>query len=175
MEEESIQIALTAKAGLGTGASLSLRLVTSGGQRHITATAGDAGALIGMLLDTTSVKGGELSLDAVMPPVGADMQRNANAPDYAGELIIRKCTILNQPFFTRLFSAGSPGGMVDLMRGQGITPDTVHIPFRVGGDVVTIHDARATGPALGALRLTVILIAPATRSRSRARWHRSTA
>jgi hypothetical protein len=48
-----------------------------------------------------------------------------------------------------LFSSGSPGGFVDLMRGQGIVLDSVHVPFRINGDVVTVHDARATGPSVG--------------------------
>jgi hypothetical protein len=142
-------VGLYAKVGLSSTASLVVRLVSSAGQRHLTATAGDAGAVIRTLLDYQSVKGGELSLDATMPPVGTDAQKNSPVPDYSGELIIRNCTILNQPFFARLFSSGSPGGMVDLMRGQGIVLDNVHIPFRISGDVVTIRDARATGPSLG--------------------------
>ncbi len=39
--------------------------------------------------------------------------------------------------------------MADLLKGQGISLDSVHIPFKMNGDVITIHDARATGPSLG--------------------------
>ncbi len=140
---------LSAKAGITKTASIAISITSSDGQRRLTATAGDAGAIIRALFDYSSVKGGELSLQATMPPVGTEIQKNANTPDYAGELTIRNSTILNQPFFARLFSSGSPGGVVDLMRGQGIVMDSVHVPFRISGDVITIHDARATGPSLG--------------------------
>ena len=124
-------------------------MVPSGSGRRLTAKAADAGAVIGALLDTTSVKGGNLSLDATLPPVSAETQKSSAGPDTAGELIIRNCTVLNQPFFTRALSSGSPSGVADLVKGQGIALDSVHIPFRMSGDVITIHDARATGPSLG--------------------------
>jgi hypothetical protein len=124
-------------------------MVPSGSGRRLTAKAADAGAVIGALLDTTSVKGGDLSLDATLPPVSSETQKSSAGPDTAGELIIRNCTVLNQPFFTRALSSGSPSGVADLVKGQGIALDSVHIPFRMSGDVITIHDARATGPSLG--------------------------
>lgn len=142
-------VAASAKAGLGAAGSLTVRMVSSGGQRQLTATAGDAGTVIGALLDTTSVRGGELSLTATLPPVSAETQKGPAKGETAGELIIRNCTVLNQPFFTRVISSGSPGGMADLVKGQGISLDSVHIPFRMSGDLVTIHDAHATGPSLG--------------------------
>lgn len=142
-------VTLSARAGLTTTSSLTVRMAPSGGQRHLTATADDAGAVVGALLDTTSVKGGTLSLDATLPPVSAENQKSTGTSDTAGELILRNCTVLNQPFFTRVVSSGSPGGMTDLMKGQGIALDSVHIPFRMNGDVVTIYDAHATGPSLG--------------------------
>lgn len=140
---------LSAKAGLTRTASLTVNVTSSETQRRLTITAGDAGEAVRALLDYASVKGGELSVEATMPPVSADTQKNGTVPDYAGEVTIRNCTVLNQPFFARLASSGSPGGVVNLMRGQGIVFDSVHIPFRISGDVVTIHDARATGPSVG--------------------------
>jgi hypothetical protein len=142
-------VSLSARAGLTTTSSLTVRMAPAAGRRRLTATADDAGAVVGALLDTTSVKGGTLSLDATLPPVGAENPKNPGTAETTGELIIRNCTLLNQPFFTRVISSGSPGGMADLVRGQGIVLDTVHIPFRMSGDVVSIHDARATGPSLG--------------------------
>ena len=142
-------VTLTARAGLTPTTSLAVKMVSSGGQRHLTATAGDAGSVVRALLDTGSVKGGELSVDATLPAVSAEMQKGISPSDTTGEVVIRNCTILNQSFFTRLSSSGSPGGVADLVRGQGIALDTVHIPFRISGDVVSIHDARATGPSLG--------------------------
>ncbi len=123
--------------------------ITGDSQRRLAATAGDAGLLISGLLGYSIIKGGELSLQATLPPIGAISRTESNTTDFAGELVIRNCTILNQPFLTRLFSSGSFGGFMDLMRGQGIALDSVHIPFRVDGDIITIHDAHASGPSIG--------------------------
>ncbi|HEY3638218.1 MAG TPA: AsmA-like C-terminal domain-containing protein, partial [Rhizomicrobium sp.] len=134
------------KAGLTKTASLSVNMTASNGQRHLTANAEDAGTLVRTLLNYQSLKGGELSLDATAPMTSPESQKSA---DYSGELVIRNATLLNQPFIARLFSSGSPGGLVDLMQGQGIVLDRVHIPFRLNDDVITVHDATATGPSIG--------------------------
>jgi hypothetical protein len=98
------------------------------------------------LLGTASIRGGELALNATMPSAAS---RGPGVPDYAGTLTIKNCTVLNQALLTRLFSSGSPGGVVDLVQGQGIAMSSIDIPFRVNDDVIDIHDARAQGPSLG--------------------------
>jgi hypothetical protein len=35
------------------------------------------------------------------------------------------------------------------MSGNGIVLDSVRVPFRISGDIVDIHDARASGPSVG--------------------------
>jgi hypothetical protein len=112
-------------------------------------TAGDAGLLIKGLLGYASIKGGELTLQATMPPISALSRTDAKLSEVSGELIVRDCTILNQPMLTRLFSSGSFAGALDLLRGQGISLDSLHIPFRIDADVIAIHDARASGPSVG--------------------------
>jgi hypothetical protein len=95
------------------------------------------------------MKGGQLDVQASIPAASSDPRRTSGVPDYAGELTIKDCTILNQPFLTRLFTAGSPGGLFNLMSGNGIVLDTLRIPFRITGDIIDIHDARASGPSVG--------------------------
>jgi hypothetical protein len=138
---------LTASGAVEKAAPFAASIVPIDNQRRITLTAGDAGLFVKGLLGFSSVKGGQLSLHAVMPALAA--RPDQTVPDYTGELIIHDCTILNQPFLARLFSSGSFGGILDLMRGQGISMDTVDVPFRINGDIVTIHDARASGPSIG--------------------------
>jgi hypothetical protein len=84
-----------------------------------------------------------------MPAASGDPRRASGAADYSGELMIKDTTILNQPFVARLFAAGSPGGFFNLMSGNGIALDSVRIPFHINGDIVEIHDARASGPSVG--------------------------
>jgi hypothetical protein len=49
----------------------------------------------------------------------------------------------------RLFTAGSLGGLANLMQGQGIVVDTLEVPYSSRNGVISVHDVRATGPALG--------------------------
>jgi hypothetical protein len=69
--------------------------------------------------------------------------------DYAGTLTMRDFKIENQPFFSRLFAAGSLGGLVDLMRGAGIAIDSLEMPFSAKNNVINIRDAHANGPSIG--------------------------
>lgn len=140
---------LQATGNLTKTAPLIASIAEGDKQRSITVTAGDAGALIRGLLGYSSVKGGELSVHATMPPLTAESHKNPNVAEIAGEITIRNSTLLNQPFLTRLFSSGSPGGFVDLVGGQGISLSHVEIPFRVIGSIINIHDARASGPSIG--------------------------
>jgi hypothetical protein len=49
----------------------------------------------------------------------------------------------------RLFSAGSLDGPLRLLQGEGIALSTVSMPFSARGKLVTIHDGRAAGSAIG--------------------------
>ncbi len=138
---------LTASGSILKAAPFTASMTQEASQRSVAITTADAGLLVKGLLGFESVKGGALSLHATLPASTA--RADHNAPDYSGELTIKDCTILNQPFLTRLFSAGSFGGFLDLMRGQGIALSTLEVPFRVNGNVVSIHDARASGPSIG--------------------------
>jgi hypothetical protein len=128
---------------------LSVSISAVEGKRRLTVSTNDAGLLIKGLFGYTSVKGGQLNAQANIPATNADPRKPAGVSDYAGQLTIKDCTILNQPFLARLLSAGSPGGLLDLMSGDGIALDNVRIPFRINGDIVEIHDARASGPSIG--------------------------
>jgi hypothetical protein len=138
--------ALSASGSLTKAAAFSASIATAE-SRRLTVTAGDAGILLKGLLGYSIVAGGDLNLQATMPPMVSGTRIDTS--DYAGELTIRNCTILNQAFMTRLFSSGSFGGFLDLMRGGGISLESVHIPFRLDNNVINIHDARASGPSIG--------------------------
>lgn len=139
----------SAMGGMSGAAPLKVRLFEQGAQRHIAGSAGDAGAMIRGLFGYSSVKGGTLDFQAILPAASATSSKTGASTGIAGEVDVHNCTILNQPFLARLFSSGSPGGFVDLMRGQGISLDSVRIPFRISDNVITIHDARASGPSVG--------------------------
>ena len=133
-------------AALSKTASLTGGIANGDGGKHLRIAAGDAGLIARGLFGFTSVKGGTLALDVQLP---AAAKTNVPPPDYSGTLTLSKVTIVNQPFLTRLFSAGSFDGLADLMRGQGIVIDKLDVPFAVHGAVLDIHDLRAAGPSVG--------------------------
>ncbi len=118
--------------------------------RKLTLTAGDAGMLIRGMFAFDSLRGGKLALTATMPGKATDPEIAGPAPDYTGKLDIDDFTMVNQPFLTRLFSAGSLTGLGDLMGGSGITVDSLDVPFSSKNSVISVKDSRAAGPAIGA-------------------------
>ena len=84
-----------------------------------------------------------------MPAVGSGAKNDAGPPDYTGTLVVSDFTVVDQPFLMRLFSAGSFGGLADLLRGQGIVIEKLEVPFSMRDHALTIREARASGPSVG--------------------------
>lgn len=135
---------------LSKTARLSGDLIVEKGEREIRLKTDNAGLLMKGLFGFTSMHGGNLTLTAALSPAPTKQEiADKRAPDYRGKLAIRDFTIVNQPFLTRLFSAGSLGGLIDLLGGKGIAIDQLDAPFSMHGGVLDIHDARASGPSIG--------------------------
>jgi hypothetical protein len=86
---------------------------------------------------------------ATFPGRKIDAAKDQSVPDYQGKAVLKDFRVLDQPFLARLFTAGSLGGLANLMQGQGIAVDTLEVPFSSRNGVISVHDSRATGPALG--------------------------
>jgi hypothetical protein len=96
------------------------------------------------------MRGGKLEFVATLPGKATDPSpADQNVPDYQGKAVLKDFRILNQPFLARLFTAGSLGGLANLMQGQGIAVDTLEVPLSSRNGVISVHDVHATGPALG--------------------------
>jgi hypothetical protein len=139
---------MSLSGSLSKTATITGEIATNDSGRKITVSSNDAGLLAKGFLGFSSLKGGRIDLTAALPGK-ADGAKDGNAPDYQGKLLLRDFKVLNQPFLTRLFTAGSLGGLINLMQGQGIGVDKLDVPFASKGGVITIHDAKATGPAIG--------------------------
>ena len=124
-------------------------LTTDDGGRHVSLAADDAGLLLKGMFAMESVRGGTLAITVKLPPMAQAARNDSGTPDYTGTLSLRDIRVLNQTFLTRLFTAGSLEGFVNLMRGEGVVLDKVDAPFTTHGDVIDIHDARASGPSIG--------------------------
>lgn len=136
---------LSLSTGAAKGDSVTASIVPVADGRRLNVNATDAGAVLKGVLGLSDISGGRLTLTAKMPPVNAAR----GGVEYAGALTIRDFRIENQPFFARLFSAGSLGGLLDLMRGSGIVIDRLDMPFSEKNGVISIHDAHAAGPSVG--------------------------
>jgi hypothetical protein len=142
--------AMSLSGSLSKTATISGEIVSTDAGRRMSFSTNDAGLLAKGFLGFSSLKGGRVDLTALLPgKVGEDGQRNAATPDYQGKLLVRDFKVLNQPFLTRLFSAGSLDGMVNLMQGQGIAVDKLDVPFSSKGGVIDVKGAKATGPSIG--------------------------
>lgn len=138
---------LSLSGTMSNAARVTASIASTDSGRKVNIASTDAGQLLKGLFGFTSIKAGQLSVTATMPPVDASQRKVG--PDYSGQATIRDFTLLNQAFMTRIFSSGSLQGFVDLMRGQGITIDSLQVPFQVTGDVIDVHDAVASGPSIG--------------------------
>ncbi len=140
---------LMLNAALSKTAQLTGSITNSESGRRVTFAAGDAGLLLRGFFGFTSIKGGTLNVDAAMPAVGSGAKNDAGPPDYTGTLVVSDFTVVDQPFLMRLFSAGSFGGLADLLRGQGIVIEKLEVPFSMRDHALTIREARASGPSVG--------------------------
>jgi hypothetical protein len=121
-------------------------ITTADDGSHIKFSAGDAGLFFKGIVGSISLRGGALEVDAVMSP---STVKGDTGTDYVGKLTITDFNIVNQPLLTRLFAAGSFGGLASLLGGKGIGVEAMDVPFDLHSDVLSVHDARATGPSLG--------------------------
>ena len=118
--------------------------------RRAVFTTSDMGLLSKGLFGFDSMRGGKLEFVATLPGKANDAApKDQNVPDYQGKAVLKDFRIVDQPFLARLFTAGSLGGLANLMQGQGIVVDTLEVPYSSRNGVISVHDVRATGPALG--------------------------
>jgi hypothetical protein len=141
---------MTLSGRMGKTATLSGSIAPAGSDRRLVLATGDIGTLARGLFGFTSMKGGKLDLQATLHGAAATPAADDDAAnDYEGVLKLKDFKLLNQPFLARLFSAGSLIGFGNLLQGGGIAVDELRVPFGANNGVLAIHDARATGPAIG--------------------------
>ena len=141
---------MTLSGSIGKAGTIAGSIGPAGNDRHLSLTASDAGTLARGLFGFSSMKNGKLDVQATLHgPAMASSADSAAANDYEGTVLLSDFRLLNQPFLARLFSAGSLIGFGNLLQGGGIAVDELKIPFSASNGVFGIHDARATGPAIG--------------------------
>jgi hypothetical protein len=108
------------------------------GIRQLSVHAGNGGALLKACNIFDGMEGGELNLTGVYGLNGL-----------AGTLDIGEHTVRNAPILARILSVASLTGFFDTLQGNGIRFVSLHAPFTLKGDVITIEEAKTHGPAMG--------------------------
>jgi AsmA-like C-terminal region len=141
---------MTLSGSTGRGGAIAGTVAPAGSDRRLALTVADAGTLARGLFGFASMKNGKLDLEATLHGSAAVAAADDDTTnDYEGTATLTDFRLLNQPFLARLFSAGSLIGFGNLLQGGGIAIDELKIPFSANNGVFGIHDARATGPAIG--------------------------
>lgn len=139
------------QTGVNSTGALSASMVQTPQGRQFSLQAGDAGMLIRGMFAFESLRGGKMVLNASLSGKASDPEIAGPAPDYTGKLDITDFKMLNQSFLNRLFSAGSFTGVGDLLDGQGITMDSLDVPFSSKNNVISIKDSIFSGAVGGTI------------------------
>jgi len=129
--------------GPGPSAKVTGHLGAVNGGRVITLESDDAGAFLQGLTGVGSIRDGEMHARAEFP-VTPDPD-----VDYRGSLLVTNMVLVDQPFLARFFSAGSLDGPLRLLGNQGIVVEKLEAPFHARGNLITVGEGRASGPAIG--------------------------
>ena len=110
--------------------------------RRIEVVSADAGAL-GRVLDLyDNVRGGRLTLDALIDDGAAQQTVN-------GQLVLENFSLVDTPILARVLAAGSLTGMVNLLSGEGINFARFEVPFSMTETRIRMEGAGGAGSALG--------------------------
>jgi len=141
---------LTLSGSLSKTSTLTGSIVATDTGRHMSFATNDTALLTRGLFGFNSLRGGKFELAAALPgKLGDPPPKDPNTPDFMGKMTLEDFRVVDQPFLARLFSGGSLTGLINLMQGQGIAVDTLDVPFSSRNGVISVHDVRATGPAIG--------------------------
>jgi len=140
---------LSMTGALSKTANVSATITAEDTDRRVVFATGDMGLLSKGLFGFNSMRSGKLEFVAMLPGKANAAAKDQNAVDFQGKAVLTDFRVLDQPFLARVFTAGSLGGLANLMQGQGIAVDRLVVPYYSRGGVISVHDVRATGPAIG--------------------------
>lgn len=123
---------------------LSINLVTDDAEsmRKLSVDIPNASDAAFAFLGLDSLTGGRVQLEASMPVVGFP-------GPLTGEASIENVRLVNAPIMTRILSLASLQGLADALGGEGLSFETLDMPFSLDGQNLSIRSGRAAGPALG--------------------------
>ena len=133
---------LDAIGATGAGDSLSVKIEPKTGTRHLLVDAKDAGRFLRGVDAVRVLQSGHLTIDA-----GFEMPYGSYP--VAGTAIIQDVVVQNSPVLGKVLQAITLYGLVDALRGPGMTFSNIVVPFRYDGVSLAMHDAHANNASLG--------------------------
>lgn len=114
----------------------------SQGLRYLSITSTNAGSALKRLDLYDNMLGGTLDLKAAYTSSAKD------AP-LEGVVKISNFAMIDAPAFTKLIGVMSLTGVLDALQGEGLNFDIAEAPFTLKDGVLTLTQARASGPSIG--------------------------
>ena len=134
------------------GAVVSAQLKLTGEEQGVHQTVqvrtDNIGALMTGIFGVTSIKGGQGALDLFIRRQTTSLD-DGGFESLTGDIEARAMQIIGAPLLARIFSAGSFGGLADLLNGGGIEINSATARFGFQDGAVIIRDLRAKGPSVG--------------------------
>ncbi len=126
------------KGQLAAEKFVNMEIRKEGSGRKVTFITNDAGSLFAGFDIYDNLRDGTLKLNATID----DTKPNRPAE---GTVDMKEVRVVNAPVLAKILSFGSLGGIVDVLRGEGLIFATVEGPFTYDNGVVTTRDFRAVG------------------------------
>ena len=110
------------------------------GKEHLlTIDSNNAGSTLKVLRLYENMVGGTMKIEA----------RRAADKKFVGHAQVRDFSIQNAPVITKLLTVGSFTGMIDLLKGDGLTFTHFNAPFEYHRKILKLKKAKAEGNVLG--------------------------
>ena len=124
------------------GEQVVIRLEPADSFRKFTLRSDNAGEALAALGFYDNMIGGKLLIEAEID------DRQPSSP-IEGQLSVSEYRIIRAPILARLLSIMAVTGIPESLQGQGLRFSILEVPFDLSGGVLTLKDARASGPSLG--------------------------
>lgn len=111
----------------------------SGGEHYLAIDSNNAGSTLKVLRLYENMVGGTMKIEA----------RRSKDKKFVGHAIVRDFSIQNAPVMTKLLTVASFTGMIDLLKGDGLTFTHFNAPFEYNRKILLLKDAKAEGNVLG--------------------------
>jgi hypothetical protein len=134
--------ALEAEGAVGDRGSFAATIRRDGQGRRLELRSDDAGALLATLDVIDSMAGGRLAVR------GTYDDTRPSAP-LTGEATIEEFRLRDAPAIGRVLQAMTLYGLLEMVRGPGLSFANLSAPFTLDGNRLELRDARAYGPSLG--------------------------